>query len=218
MSWMNENVVSTGSRDGYIKSFDVRSKTFISEFKKHTQEVCGLRWDSNESYLASGGNENHIYVWDIRKNNPVQCYTEHKAAVRALCWSPHNFGVLISGGGNYDKTIKFWNVNFNESVYTMQTDSQVCNLAFSKHANELVSTHGYSKNQIMVWNVDKKERISMMDGHQTRVLHLALSPKGESIATAAADETLKFWTVFPKESEPVEDGPTCFSNYLMDLR
>ena len=29
--------------------------------------------------------------------------------------------------------------------------SQVCNLAWSKHASELVSTHGYSQNQILVW-------------------------------------------------------------------
>jgi WD40 repeat protein len=28
---------------------------------------------------------------------------------------------------------------------------QVCNLAWSKNVNELVSTHGYSQNQIMVW-------------------------------------------------------------------
>ena len=28
---------------------------------------------------------------------------------------------------------------------------QVCNLAWSKHASELVSTHGYSQNQILVW-------------------------------------------------------------------
>lgn len=28
---------------------------------------------------------------------------------------------------------------------------QVCNLSWSKNVNELVSTHGYSQNQIIVW-------------------------------------------------------------------
>ena len=28
---------------------------------------------------------------------------------------------------------------------------QVCNLVWSKSGNELVSTHGYSQNQIIVW-------------------------------------------------------------------
>jgi len=31
---------------------------------------------------------------------------------------------------------------------------------------------------------------------------LAVSPDGENIATAAADETLKFWKVFPKKEKP----------------
>lgn len=76
---------------------------------------------------------------------------------------------------------------------------QICNLAFSPHSNELVSTHGYVGNQIMVWNAHDMERVSVLDGHSSRVLHLAVSPNGENIATASADETLKFWKVFPRE-------------------
>jgi hypothetical protein len=33
----------------------------------------------------------------------------------------------------------------------VDTGSQVCNLAWSRSVNELVSTHGYSQNQITVW-------------------------------------------------------------------
>jgi cell division cycle 20-like protein 1 (cofactor of APC complex) len=33
----------------------------------------------------------------------------------------------------------------------VDTGSQVCNLAWSKHSSELVSTHGYSQNQIIIW-------------------------------------------------------------------
>ena len=29
--------------------------------------------------------------------------------------------------------------------------SQVCNLVWSKNVNEIVSTHGYSQNQVVVW-------------------------------------------------------------------
>ena len=53
----------------------------------------------------------------------------------------------------------------------------------------------------MVWNFEKRERISILEGHFTRVLHLAISPDGEDIATAAADETLKFWKSLSKAKE-----------------
>ncbi|CAF5194103.1 unnamed protein product, partial [Rotaria magnacalcarata] len=35
-------------------------------------------------------------------------------------------------------------------------------------------------------------------GHRLRVLYLAMSPDGESIVTGSGDETLRFWSVFPK--------------------
>lgn len=35
-----------------------------------------------------------------------------------------------------------------------------------------------------------------MTGHTSRVLHLAQSPDGTSVVSAAADETLRFWKCF----------------------
>jgi cell division cycle 20-like protein 1 (cofactor of APC complex) len=154
----------------------------------------------------------------VIRSTPLQTYTEHKAAVRALAWSPHNYGTLYSGGGYNDKCIKIWNINSESSTSTIQTDSQICNMLFCKHSNEFVTTHGFSKNQIMIWNADKKERIAVLDGHSTRVLHLALSPDGESIATASGDETLKFWTVFPKEKPKIDIPSTLnFDKFLLDF-
>jgi WD40 repeat protein len=40
------------------------------------------------------------------------------------------------------------------------------------------------------------QKITELNGHTSRVLHLALSPDGTTIASAAADETLRFWKVF----------------------
>jgi WD40 repeat protein len=39
-------------------------------------------------------------------------------------------------------------------------------------------------------------KIADLRGHTSRVLHLALSPDGTTVASAAADETLRFWKVF----------------------
>jgi hypothetical protein len=40
--------------------------------------------------------------------------------------------------------------------------SQVCNLAWSKNVNELVSTHGYSQNQIIVWRYPTMSKVEYM--------------------------------------------------------
>jgi cell division cycle protein 20 (cofactor of APC complex) len=40
------------------------------------------------------------------------------------------------------------------------------------------------------------KKVADLRGHTSRVLHLALSPDGTTVASAAADETLRFWKVF----------------------
>lgn len=39
---------------------------------------------------------------------------------------------------------------------------------FSKVENELISTHGYSQNQIILWKVNGMKRIATLVGHSTR--------------------------------------------------
>jgi len=68
---------------------------------------------------------------------------------------------------------------------------------FSKTSNEIVSTHGYSLNQIIVWKYPTMQKIATLTGHTYRVLYLSMSPCGQNIVTGAGDETLRFWNVFP---------------------
>jgi cell division cycle protein 20 (cofactor of APC complex) len=38
-------------------------------------------------------------------------------------------------------------------------------------------------------------KIAELTGHTSRVLHMAQSPDGTTVVTAAADETLRFWKI-----------------------
>jgi len=189
----------------------VFQKHFVTRLSAHKQEVCGLKWGYNSSnLLASGGNDNKLFVWDQRMNKeetpknsqssqPLHCFVSHKAAVKGLTWSPHQRGLLASGGGTADQCIRFWNtITGQELNNSIDTGSQVCNLSWSKNVNELVSTHGYSQNQITVWSYPSLYQVATLTGHSMRVLYLATSPDGQTIVTGAGDETLRFWSIFPK--------------------
>ena len=96
------------------------------------------------------------------------------------------------------------------------TGSQVCNLVWSKFSHELVSSHGYSNNDVKIWKYDHTavqrrrnqianqpspiitQRCDPLIAHTMRVLYMAMSPDGENIVTGAGDETLRFWKVFQK--------------------
>ena len=210
----NSRIFSTASRDRSILNRDIRSPSeYISRLTGHKQEVCGLKWSFDETQLCSGGNDNKIMLWTPHSTSPTAKLSDHKAAVKALAWSPHQNGLLVSGGGTADRTIKFWNTLTNEQINSVDTGSQVCNVTFSKTTNELVSTHGYSMNQVVLWKYPGMSKVATLTGHTYRVLYLAMSPDGETIVTGAGDETLRFWKAFPSSKCSFESGNSLFPSF-----
>ncbi|TGZ81670.1 WD40 repeat-like protein [Ascodesmis nigricans] len=198
LAW-NDHILTSGSRDRNIYHRDVRAaEQYMAKLSGHKQEVCGLKWNCEDGQLASGGNDNKLLVWDKLSEQPLYKFTEHVAAVKAIAWSPHQHGTLASGGGTADRKIKFWNTLTGQPINEIDTGSQVCNLAWSKNSNEIVSTHGFSENQIVVWKYPSMNQVVTLTGHTYRVLYLAMSPDGQVIVTGAGDETLRFWNCFAK--------------------
>ncbi|KAL8269590.1 hypothetical protein Esti_006469 [Eimeria stiedai] len=85
---------------------------------------------------------------------PLCVYNEHKAAIKAVKFCPHTDALLASGGGTADRHIRFWNptIGGSRSVFGVDTGCQVCNIAFSLHSQSFISTHGFSLNQIFLWD------------------------------------------------------------------
>mmetsp|Transcript_12295 Transcript_12295/g.44836 ORF Transcript_12295/g.44836 Transcript_12295/m.44836 type:complete len:464 (+) Transcript_12295:200-1591(+) len=197
LAWAS-STLSSGSRDRSILQRDIRApEDSILQLLGHKSEVCGLKWSYDDRELASGGNDNNLFIWNNTSTSPVLRFSDHTAAVKAIAWSPHQHGLLASGGGTADRCIRFWNTATNSALQCVDTGSQVCNLVWSKNVNELVSTHGYSQNQIIVWRYPSMTKLATLTGHTLRVLYLAISPDGQTIVTGAGDETLRFWNVFP---------------------
>ncbi|CAD8075276.1 unnamed protein product [Paramecium sonneborni] len=205
INWANSNIFAYGSKDKTINICDIRVANYqVFELHGHTQEVCGITFDGNELQLASGGNDNKVFIWQLRggNTNADNQYISweiksHKAAIRALAWNPNSSGILATGGGNQDKTIKIHSSLTNQLITSINCDSQVCKLRFSKIINEFVSTHGYEKNQICLWQYPTIKKIHQLEGHSERVLYLSASPDESTILTGSGDETLKFWKIYP---------------------
>jgi len=203
LSW-NGPMLSSGGRDSAIVHHDVReARHKVGTLRGHTQEVCGLKWSPSGNFLASGGNDNLLNIWDERYTSapnqvcdqPLHRLDAHQAAVKALAWCPWQKNLLASGGGTADRMIRFWNANTGACLNEVDTHSQVCALQWSQHDKELVSSHGYSHNQVILWKYPSMVKVAELTGHTSRVLHMAQSPDGTTVVTAAADETLRFWKI-----------------------
>jgi cell division cycle protein 20 (cofactor of APC complex) len=218
LDW-NGYLLSSGSRDSLIFNHDVRiSDHIVQTLEKHSQEVCGLKWSLDGTQLASGGNDNTLNIWRLNQLEPQFTFDHHTAAVKALAWCPFQSNLLSSGGGTADRHIRFWNTSNGSCINSVDTKSQVCAVIWSRHSKELISSHGYSQNQLIVWKYPSMQKLSELKGHSSRVLHLAQSPDGTTIASAAGDETLRFWKVFePKNDIDKKNSNSFSSGFLRGL-
>lgn len=190
-----ESLLLTGSRDRRILLNDLRCPNGpVLKFLDHKQEVCGLKWSPDGQFFASGGNDNKLFVFSPKTLHPIM-KKSHKAAVKAIAWSENTYGYLATGAGTADRCLRIWNVNDKKLVDCKDTGSQVCNVIFSKINDELITTHGFSNNEICVWRTKGLKKITTLSGHTSRVLYLAMSPNGQNIVTGAGDETLRFWNL-----------------------
>lgn len=220
LAWNGTTLASAG-RDTSVLIHDVRIREHCTAtLAAHAQEVCGLKWSPSGSQLASGGNDNALHIWDaasISRGVPVHSLLEHTAAVKALAWCPFQGNLLASGGGTADRCIKFWNTNTGAVLNSIDTGSQashmkripraaapfdapvphqVCALQWNTREREILSSHGYSQNQLCLWKYPTMVKMAEFNGHTARVLHMAASPDGMSVVSAGADETLRFWRAF----------------------
>jgi cell division cycle protein 20 (cofactor of APC complex) len=174
-----------------------RASSILNDNQNTYSQQTGSLWNliqentiDTNNLVNSGSNLNQPIVITPRYN-----FTSHEAAVKALAWCPWQKGLLASGAGTRDKTIKFWNLETGSLINTVDTGSQVCALLWSKHEKELISSHGYAKNQISFWKYPSMQKLTELNGHMSRVLYLSMSPDGYYIASGAGDETLRFWKI-----------------------
>ncbi|KAB7494714.1 Cell division cycle protein 20-like protein [Armadillidium nasatum] len=209
LSW-NSFILSSGSRSGQIIHHDVRNPNHISAtLNHHSQEICGLKWSNDGRMLAAGGNDNLVSIWENGSTTPLFTFSDHQAAVKGLAWCPFQNNILASGGGTNDRTIRLWNCSLGTNLKTVNTNSQVSSLLWSTHYRELISGHGFSQNQLTIWKYPTLTKVTDLTGHTGRVLEMCLSPDGQTVVSAAADETLrlwKCWAVDKKEKKSLNIG------------
>lgn len=209
-AWAPDGTFSVGYSSGLIREHDVRERnSVIRDLERaHVGHVSGLEWRADSALLASGGNDNVVKVWDRRTSVAKMRKENHQASVKAMSWCPWNSNLLATGGGTADRAIHFWNVTSGSRTQSIQTDSQITGLHWSLYYRELVSAHGLCMSDqaagggINVWSHPSGSRISeIKNAHDGRILHTALSPDGQIVATVGTDENLKFWRMFERKDD-----------------
>ena len=137
--------------------------------------------------VATGGNDNKLHLFSLKKMETLAQWSDHRAAVKAVGFNPSD-PTIISGGGSADRRLRVFSLHSLQLLNEVDTGSQVCNLLYSPISSQLLTSHGYSLNELTLWRWGANGHLEKEDsvmGHRRRILYLA--GNGDSVVTGAGD-------------------------------
>lgn len=203
------NYAVSGSWNGDIKVWNLRSLKEVTMLRDHKFHVQALTFNSIGTSLASGSGTKmrsppDIILWDSStwtKNREADFRVEHQRKdVTCLQFSSDGKMLAVGGGtpGTHDVALSIFNGLTLEVLETLMTDAKtsacVQGVQFNPEGTLLVS--GHRDGTIKFWNVNTGEKIEGVEEAIGRcVWGIALSQDGSNLATTSQSpgDRTKIW-------------------------
>jgi WD40 repeat protein len=193
-------VVASGSEDGTVMLWDVKSQKRIGPFPGHASQVTVLLFDRTGAVLFSGGADGNIIRWNSeisrwnsekleRMDTPV---TNLKAFISALFLSPDGEVTSLACQKNEVEVV---NVNNDPPLgrRIRAPDAGSSNVAFSPDGQVLASSGEFG--DVVEWDVAHGAHVGdPFSGHDRQVSSLAYAPDGKSLVSGSMDGRVIFWS------------------------
>jgi WD40 repeat protein len=172
----NEHVAS-GSEDGFVKIWNVRTGQLQKELAVQDSEVYSLDWSPDSRRLAVGGEEGTAIVIDWRTGE--RSIHPHTGPVRRVVFAGSE--TLLSASD--DGSIKTWHPRSVPPTAILTGHSGlVRSVVFSPDGTTLASA-GVDR-VIRLWDRASGRLLRQLTGHRGTVTHLAYAPDGSLLASS----------------------------------
>ncbi|KAK1324863.1 Protein FIZZY-RELATED 1 [Acorus calamus] len=202
VAWSSDGLtLAIGFNNSMIEIWDPKTSRLVRSIEAHSSRVGSLSW--KHQILTSGSHDTSIINHDVRAYRAAYVLKGHSGEVCGLKWSESK-GLLASGGndnlvhevGWLIECIKIWNAQTGQCNASIDSEAQVCGLEWNRHRKEILSGHGYGRNNLCLRKYPSMSKIGELTGHLDRILNLSQSPDGSKVVSLGADETLRIWKVF----------------------
>ncbi len=187
----NDQIVA-GANDRTIQLWSASTLHLKSVLTDPTGNVCAVQFGSSGEMLCDGAQNDFIRV------RPSGRLTAPRLIGDATC-DPHT--VAISPDGHLvaalttDLRLRVWDVSSGEELFQRGEPATSNNdrgaLAFSPNGRQIATTA--PEGCVALWDVSAARRMSLLRGHQGKVLSLSFSPDGSLLASGAKDRTICLW-------------------------
>jgi WD40 repeat protein len=172
-----------------------RCQTILSE--AHSRTVRSVNWSPCGNYLASASFDGTVAIWD-RKSGQFECSATlegHENEVKSAVWSKS--GTFIASCSR-DKSVWIWDVDQEEDEFMCAAVLQAHTADVKKvvwHPSEDIAASASYDNKIKMFKEDDDDWVvcASLTSHESTVWSLTFDAKGQRLASASEDATVKIW-------------------------
>jgi len=201
--------VATGSADKSAKfwSFEVvqeeipgtkrttpRLKLVHTRTLKVTDDILCLRFSPNSRLLAVALLDNTVKVFFVDSLKLFLNLYGHRLPVLNMDISYDSKLIVTSSA---DKNVRLWGLEFGDchkALFAHQ--DSIMQVSFIPHNQDGNGHHFFSAGKdrvVKYWDGDKFEQIQKLDGHHGEIWALAVSRRGDFVASASHDKSIRVW-------------------------
>ena len=183
-----EEILASGSEDGYVWLWDVNTGEIIKEFSFYNQSVINeVAFNLDGHILATGGNDKIIRLWDTETGQLI--YQEELSdIIRALSFSPDSQLLAV---GTSNGITHLWDVRNNlpqpaGKPLTAHDCCGVTDVAFSADS-KILGTSGDDEN-IVLWDVATHQPIALIQSHGADANSIAFHPQSNELVMVSGGD------------------------------
>jgi WD40 repeat protein/serine/threonine protein kinase len=189
LSWSPDGVNIAAARGG-VEVWDIESKSLRYRREPWTRDVS---WSPDGSEIASCGDDGVVRLWDVKSGQPAGVLEGHATYGARVGWSPD--GTKLASSVGPDHSIRVWQVGAEFDHRSLKEADQ--GFAWSPDGHQVAgSAYG---SVLRFWNADTGELVRSTDTKGPRIISLAWSPDGKTMATVHSahdpENLVRLWDV-----------------------
>jgi WD40 repeat protein len=151
--------------------------------------------------VASGGWSGRIRLWHLPDGTPAGGWQAHRDSVNGIVFLGDGSRLLSAG---FDGRMAIWNLA-GHRLQAWDTGSPVT--ALSARRDRAVLATGHADGSVRLWDAEGRVLRAWPGVHRNRVREVALSDRGDAIASAGTDGRVYWWT-YEGSPERLDDPPS----------